>query len=116
MHQDIRFLENAYLNLVLTAQNEKYGYVQIWQKKKKKKKVTLNMDRKQEFPGGPVVGTRHFHCGGLGSIPGQGTKIPHAMQCGQKNPPKNKKIGPKAKQGEEVPICSRHVFDQPILH
>ena len=32
-----------------------------------------------EFPGGPVVRTQCFHCGDPGSIPGQGTKIPHAM-------------------------------------
>ena len=28
-------------------------------------------------PSGPVVKTLHFHCRGTGSIPGQGTKIPH---------------------------------------
>ena len=36
-----------------------------------------------DFPGGPVVKTPHFQCrdaGGLGSIPVQGTKIPHAAQ------------------------------------
>ena len=36
------------------------------------------------FPGGPVVRTQHFHCQGPGSIPGWGTKIRQAMQCGQK--------------------------------
>ena len=30
----------------------------------------------QEFPGGPVVRTQCVHCYGMGSIPGQGTKIP----------------------------------------
>ena len=30
----------------------------------------------REFPGGPVVRTWCFHCQGLGSIPGWGTKIP----------------------------------------
>ena len=34
-----------------------------------------------EFPGGPVVRTRHFHCC---SIPGQGTKTPQAAQHGEK--------------------------------
>ena len=34
--------------------------------------------KKKNFPGGPVVNTLHFHSGGTGSIPGQGTKIPHA--------------------------------------
>ena len=28
--------------------------------------------------------TRHFSCWGPGSIPGQGTEIPQAAQCGQK--------------------------------
>ena len=44
-----------------------------------------------EFPGSPAVRTRRFHCGGLGSIPGRGTKILQAVQCGQKNK-KNKKV------------------------
>ena len=40
----------------------------------------------REFPGSPVVRTRCFHCRGLGSIPGWGTKIPQAAQHGQKTP------------------------------
>ena len=43
---------------------------------------------------------RLFYCacsapdaGGMGSIPGQGTKIPHAMQCGRKEKRKKKKKG-----------------------
>ena len=32
-----------------------------------------------EFPGGPVVQTRHRHYQGPGSIPGWGTKIPQVM-------------------------------------
>lgn len=35
---------------------------------------------KRVFPGGPVVKTLCFHCRGTGSIPGQGTKIPHTVQ------------------------------------
>ena len=31
-----------------------------------------------DFPGGPVAKTPCSQCRGLGSIPGQGTKIPHA--------------------------------------
>ena len=42
------------------------------------------MSKKWEFPGGPVVRTRHFHCWGPGSIPGQETEIPQASQCRQK--------------------------------
>ena len=42
-----------------------------------------------------------FHCRGTGSIPGQGTKIPHARRSGQKNPPKNK-----TKKPHRIPIPS----------
>ena len=38
--------------------------------------------RHEDFPGGPVV--RAVDAEGMGSIPGQGTKIPHAMRHGQK--------------------------------
>ena len=38
----------------------------------------------REFPGGPVVKTQRFHCGDLGSIPGQGTKIPQVAWYGQR--------------------------------
>ena len=30
------------------------------------------------FPEAPVIKTLRFHCKGVGSIPGQGTKAPHA--------------------------------------
>ena len=36
------------------------------------------------LPGGPEVTTLHFQCRGMGSIPGWGTKIPHATWRGQK--------------------------------
>ena len=32
-----------------------------------------------DFPGGPVVKTLCFQCRGTGSVPGQGTEIPHAV-------------------------------------
>ena len=38
-----------------------------------------------EFPGGSVVQNQPSNAGGKGSIPGQGAKIPHALQ-----PRKNK--------------------------
>ena len=41
--------------------------------------------RKQEFPGSPVVKIPHFHWKGLGSTPGEGTKILQASGCGQRN-------------------------------
>ena len=34
---------------------------------------------KKDFPGGPVVKNLPYNARGTGSIPGQGTKIPHAM-------------------------------------
>ena len=43
----------------------------------------------REFPGGPVVMTRCFHCRGLGLIPGGETKIPQAVQWGQKKKQKS---------------------------
>ena len=39
----------------------------------------------REFPGGPVVKTPPSNAGGLGSIPGWGTKIPHAIRCSKTN-------------------------------
>ena len=37
-----------------------------------------------EFPDGPVVRTQQSHCCDIGSIPGEGTKIPQATQHNQK--------------------------------
>ena len=39
---------------------------------------------KRDFPGGPVVKNPPHNGGDAGSIPGQGTKIPHAV--GQLSP------------------------------
>ena len=49
-----------------------------------------------DFLGGPVVKTLRSHCRGKGSIPGQGTKIPHAARCGQKKKKSLGKTGIKA--------------------
>ena len=38
----------------------------------------------RDCPGGPVVKTLPFNAAGVGLIPAQGTKIPHALGCGQK--------------------------------
>ena len=38
----------------------------------------------QHFPGGPVVKILFSNEGGVGLIPGWGTKVPCAMGCGQK--------------------------------
>ena len=45
----------------------------------------------KDFPGSPVVGILCFQCRVMDLIPGQGTKIPHSMRCGQKNIKKKKK-------------------------
>ena len=37
--------------------------------------------RPRNFPGGPVFKRPRCHCRGVGSIPGQGTKIPHPAYC-----------------------------------
>ena len=44
------------------------------------------------LPGNLVVKTLSFYCRGIGSIPDQETKTPHAVHCGQKNPKKTNKI------------------------
>ena len=46
---------------------------------------------KGEFPGGLGVRIPDFHCHGLGSIPGRGTKILQAAQRGQKKKKKKRK-------------------------
>lgn len=38
----------------------------------------------REFPGGPVVRGRSFHCHGPGSAPGPGTEILHAAWAAKK--------------------------------
>ena len=45
-----------------------------------------------DFPSGPVVKTLPSNAGGVGSIPGWGTKIPHAVGCGQKLKKKKKEL------------------------
>ena len=35
----------------------------------------------RDFPGGPLVKILHFNARDVGSIPGQGTKIPHALRA-----------------------------------
>ena len=54
-----------------------YDLTYMWNLKKKKVR---------DFPGGPVVKTLPPSAGGVGSIPGRGAKIPHAL------PPKNQNI------------------------
>ena len=42
--------------------------------------MRLEINYKRDFPGGPVVKNLPSNAGDAGSIPGQGTKIPHAME------------------------------------
>ena len=39
----------------------------------------------RDFPGNPVVKTLPFNAGGMGLIPGQETRFPHASQSEHKN-------------------------------
>ena len=39
----------------------------------------INLKRKRNFPGGPVVKNLPSSAGDASLIPGQGTKIPHAV-------------------------------------
>ena len=59
-------LENTWL----LATNTFYSPEYFWLKK------SVSGD----FPGGPVVKNPPYNAGDTGSIPGQGTKIPHAAE------------------------------------
>ena len=54
------------------------------QKKRPTKTNPKQLTKWQDFPGGPVVKNPPSNAGDVGSIPGQGTKIPHAT--GQLSP------------------------------
>ena len=41
-----------------------------------------NLAARRDFPNCPVVKTRPSNAEGVGSIPSQGTKVSHAMECG----------------------------------
>ena len=51
----------------------------------KKKDLLLLKYIKRDFPSGPVVKTSPSTGGDAGSIPGQGTKIPQALQPENQN-------------------------------
>ena len=56
---------------------------------------------KQDFPGGPVVKNPPSNAGDVGSILGQGTKIPHALEQLRPDaapPPKKKPLRKVSKQ------------------
>ena len=48
----------------------------------------MNFDKEplpRDFPGSPVVKTSPSNAGDVGSIPGWGAKIPHALQPEEQN-------------------------------
>ena len=60
-------------------------------RKGREKNIKQNYEAKMlDFSGHPVVKTLCFHCRGLGLIPGQGTKIPHATWHNPKEEKKKK--------------------------
>ena len=52
-----------------------FGYRELLPPLKKKDKIFVNV---RDFPSSPVVKTSLSNARGLGSIPDQGVKIPHA--------------------------------------
>ena len=46
--------------------------------------LAVEISNEGDFSSSPVVKTSPSNAGGIGSIPGQGTKIPHATGCSQK--------------------------------
>ena len=50
----------------------------------------VKMAQGRDFPGGPVVRALRFHCRGLGSNPGRGTKILQAERHSQKKKKKKR--------------------------
>ena len=53
-------------------------------------KAIAKSETGREFPGSPVIRILCYHCHGLGSIRGQGIKIPQTVQYGQKKKKKKK--------------------------
>ena len=60
-----------------------------------------------KFPGGLVVRPQRFHCPGLGSIPGQGTKIPQYPWHAKNKQTKNKTA---SKEDIELSEQARHIL------
>ena len=51
---------------------------------------SINSPMYGDFPGGPVVKTSPSKAGGVGSIPGHGANIPHALEAKKKQNIKQK--------------------------
>ena len=63
------------------------------ERKEKIRRVTLNFINIWDFPGAPVVKNLPCNAGDGGSIPGEGTKIPHGLE----------QLGPCARTTETAP-------------
>ena len=66
-----------------------------------KKKITTTKNASWDFPGDPVVKLCASNAGGVDLTPGQGTKIPHAVQCSQKKKKENQQQQPKKPQSHK---------------
>ena len=56
----------------------------------------------RDFPGGPVVKNLPYNAGDVGSVPGQGTKIPHAT--GQLSP---RTTTTSSRASTREPVCGK---------
>ena len=66
-------------------------------------KNEIKKKKERDFPGDPVIKTLPSNAGGVGLIPGQGTKIPYAVWCSQ-----NRKIKKKISEIKKSNNCSEH--------
>ena len=67
---------------VQSSPSVKQQIMQVRRPRHGKSKTTsfLGFNSFRDFPGGPVVKNLLCNAGDVGSIPGQGTKIPHALK------------------------------------
>ena len=84
-------LKDIMLSKISQLQKDKYCVIDYTYKKYLGSQSHRNRKYNGDFSIGPVVKTLHFHCRGAGSMPGRGTKIPHALRCSQKVKKKKKK-------------------------
>ena len=99
-------VENEFAQLTLSdhEQRELYEAARLVQTAFRKYKVKDKSPR--DFPGDPVVKTLSYHCRGARvQIPGQGTKISHALQ------PKIKNFLKKQKNRQQSPLVIREKSD-----
>lgn len=85
------------------------------------RKISIKVKDSGEFSGSPLVETSSSNAGGLGSIPGQGVKIPHVLWQKQTNK-QQKKIKNKKRQAgcpdaisDKNISCSRKTLQELIM-